>query len=74
MPADWVRQLYQAALAANSSMLYNLIGEITENHMVLAQTLRTWVQGFRCDKIVDLVEQVRDSDHGTAETDHSDRG
>jgi two-component system sensor histidine kinase/response regulator len=72
MPTDWVNQLYQSAIAVNNQALYTLIGQIPQPHEPLAQTLRRWVEGFRCDKIIELVERVREAT--PTETDHPNRG
>ncbi len=71
MPVDWIEALYQSAIAVNNQVLYDLIEQIPDSHRPLAQVLRQWVQNFRCDKIIALVERVRDS---TTEADHSDCG
>jgi two-component system sensor histidine kinase/response regulator len=74
MSATWIEQLYQAAIAVSNDTLHDLIGQIPLEHAALAQTLTLWVQAFRCDKIVDLVEQLRESKPTTDETHHSDCG
>ena len=72
LPDDWVNRLYQGALVANGQALYALLDELPPNHQPLALTLRRWVQDFRCDKIVELVEQGRDATR--RESDHPDCG
>lgn len=72
MPADWIQSLYDNAIAVNNQFLCDLIDQIPTSHESLAQTLRRWVSGFRCDKIVELVERVRHA--ATTESDHPDCG
>jgi PAS domain S-box-containing protein len=72
LSADWVDRLYQGALVANGQVLYALLDELPPDRQPLALALRRWVQDFRCDKIIELVEQGRDSTR--REPDHSDCG
>jgi len=72
LPADWVQRLYAGAMVANSQALYALLDDLPPDHQPLALTLRRWVQDFRCDKIVELVEQGRDATG--RESDHPDCG
>jgi signal transduction histidine kinase/DNA-binding NarL/FixJ family response regulator len=58
MPLDWIDQLYQAALQVNNPELMRLIQAIPESQGFLATVLTDWVQNFRCDKIIDLIEQL----------------
>jgi CheY-like chemotaxis protein len=72
LPVDWVDRLYEGALVANSQALYALLEEFPPDHDSLALMLRRWVQNFRFDKIIELVEQGRDTT--PREPDHSDCG
>lgn len=58
MSSDWIEQLYQAASRVDNPHLLRLIAEIPADQKPLAITLRDWVNSFRCDKIIDLVEQL----------------
>ncbi|QQE65653.1 histidine kinase [Leptolyngbya sp. BL0902] len=72
LPADWVAELYKAAMVANSQALYALLEALPHDRQPLALTLRRWVEDFRCDKIVEWVEQGRDA--AGRESDHPDCG
>jgi hypothetical protein len=72
LPADWVQRLYEGAVVANSQALYALLDDLPPDRQSLALILRRWVQDFRCDKIVELVEQGRDATE--RESDHPDCG
>jgi two-component system, sensor histidine kinase and response regulator len=74
MPSDWIDRLYQGAIAVNNQALTDLIEQIPPDHAPLAQTLQRWVEDFRCDKIVELVERVRESTSTSTQTDHSSGG
>ncbi|MGB7444977.1 MAG: response regulator [Coleofasciculaceae cyanobacterium] len=56
MPAEWVKQLYQAANLIDDEQIFQLLEQIPPTHTSLHQTLNNWVNSFRCDKIIDLVE------------------
>ena len=58
MPPSWIDQLYDAASQVDNRRLSELIEQIPEQQVTLAQTLLQWVRNFRCDKIIDLVEQL----------------
>lgn len=58
MPAEWIKQLYQAANAVDNSQLFQLIEQIPEGQAFLADSLKHWVHNFRCDKIIALVERL----------------
>lgn len=58
MPNDWLKQLYEAAECVNNSQLFQLISDIPPNYNFLARTLEEWVNQFRCDRIIDLIESI----------------
>lgn len=58
MPQKWVAQLYQAASRVDNKMLFQLLDQIPLEHAQLAITLADWVRNFRCDKIINLIEQI----------------
>lgn len=60
MPQDWIDQLYQAAQQVNNAELFRLIQSIPATHEHLSTVLSNWVQNFRCDKIIDLIEHLDD--------------
>ena len=57
MPQEWVNQLYQAANLIDDEQIFQLLEQIPLTHASLRQTLNNWVDSFRCDKIIDLVEE-----------------
>lgn len=61
LPPTWIDRLYKEAMAANGQALYRLLDELPADHRDLAVALRRWVENFRCDKIVEWVEQGRDA-------------
>lgn len=56
MPQTWIDLLYQAAESINNEQILQLISQIPSSHNILAQTLGNWVNQFRCDRILDLIE------------------
>ncbi len=56
MPREWVQKLYQAALAMDEEVVIELMQQIPEEKAMLAHTLTNWVDNFRLDLIIDLVQ------------------
>ncbi len=58
MPQEWITQLYQAALEANTNLVVQLIAEIpgSENHLI--QSLTQVVRKFQFEQLVDLTEPL----------------
>ncbi|MGK7877791.1 MAG: ATP-binding protein [Xenococcaceae cyanobacterium] len=59
MPPQWLAQLHQAAEQINDEEIFRLIEQIPPAHTLLANALADLVRNFRCDKIIDLIEQAR---------------
>jgi len=59
MPTPWLTQLQQAAECVDNEHLRQLITQIPAEHAFLAESLSEWVKNFRCDKIVELIEQAK---------------
>ena len=57
MPAEWVAQLHQAALEVDADPIFQLIEQIPQPHLALAQGLTDLVRRFRFDEILELTEQ-----------------
>jgi signal transduction histidine kinase/ActR/RegA family two-component response regulator len=57
MPKGWIEELYHAANYADDERLFHLIEQIPSDQKTLSKTLLIWVHNFRCDKIINLVEQ-----------------
>jgi len=58
MPKEWLGDLYRAAQSIDNDKLFQLISQIPPARDSLAQTLRDWVNLFRCDRIIDLIENL----------------
>ncbi len=60
MPDEWIANLYEAAAQVDNQVITQLLNEVPPEHAHLANELRQWVQNFRCDKIISLIEQWYD--------------
>ncbi len=58
MSQDWICQLYEAALEANSQDVIQLITQIPNTHGFLIQSLTQLVRKFQFEQIVELVEPL----------------
>jgi len=58
MPAEWVSKLYQAADLIDNEQIFQLLEQIPSNHTFLRETLIDWVNSFRCDQIIQLIEDA----------------
>ena len=56
MSKKWIVKLYQAAIDADSELVFQLFEEIPESRAFELQTLRGWVNKFQFEKILDLTE------------------
>ena len=63
MPQEWIAQLYQAALEANTNLVVQLIAEIpgSENHLI--QSLTQVVRKFQFEQLVDLAEPLINNEY-----------
>jgi hypothetical protein len=59
MPAEWVTQLYQEAVTGSDCQIFQLIEQIPSNHALLRQVLMDWVNNFRFDRVLNLIEQAK---------------
>jgi CheY-like chemotaxis protein len=59
LPADWVGELYQAAVQADVDLARDVVARIRERDGPLADALASLVRGFRFDIIVDLTHPIR---------------
>ena len=57
LPARWIGQVRQAALAADAEKLLKLATQIANTHIVLANALRQWVDGYDYGAILAAVER-----------------
>jgi CheY-like chemotaxis protein/two-component sensor histidine kinase len=58
MPAEWVSKLYQAADFIDNEQIFQLLEQIPSTHTFLRETLTDWVNSFRCDQIIQLIEDT----------------
>lgn len=58
MPHEWRKQLYDAADAIDDDRLLQLIDQIPEQYFALARALTDLVKTFRCDQILNLIEET----------------
>ena len=56
MPTEWIKELYEAAQSIDNEKVFQLIAKIPATHAFLAQLISDWVNQFRCDRIIDLIE------------------
>ena len=55
---DWLHQFYQAALRTDEDRLHQLLTQLPVSDAAIAAVLREWIQNFRCDKILDLIQPL----------------
>ena len=58
MSGEWINQLYEAALEANTNRVMELLGEIPETETSLLQSLTKLTRQFEFEQLVDLVEPL----------------
>jgi two-component system sensor histidine kinase/response regulator len=56
MPAEWIAGLHQAALAVDADRILELIEQIPQTHLALAEGLTELVHHFCFDEILELTE------------------
>ena len=56
LPAEWVTDLYRAAMQADTDLVLNLLDSIRESNGPLADALADLVRSFRFDIILALTE------------------
>ncbi|HEY9728776.1 MAG TPA: response regulator [Chroococcales cyanobacterium] len=59
MPPHWVNQLYQAASEIDNEQIFELLSQIPTAQTRLSDAIAHWVNNFRCDRIIDLIEEFR---------------
>lgn len=59
VPLLWVEQLYEAANLIDNEQILELLQQLEPNQAFFKQTLTDWVNSFRCDRIIDLIELYR---------------
>ncbi|HEY9626048.1 MAG TPA: response regulator [Coleofasciculaceae cyanobacterium] len=63
MPDEWISHLYEAATQVDNQAILRLLDEVPSEQIHLRQGLLSWVNNFRCDKIISLVERWREQNH-----------
>ena len=58
MSKEWILKFYEAAIEADSELVFQLLEEIPESHAFELQTLRSWVNKFQFEKVLDLTEPL----------------
>ncbi|WP_414550312.1 MASE1 domain-containing protein [Anabaena sp. CCY 0017] len=58
MSGEWISQLYEAALEANTNLVLELVGEIPKIETHLIQALTKLARQFEFEKLVDLSESL----------------
>ncbi|MGE5656702.1 MAG: response regulator [Actinomycetota bacterium] len=61
MSPEWVDKLYSAANSVDDEEIFRLIDQIPPNYANLGTALVELVHNFRCDRIIDLIEELRNS-------------
>jgi two-component system sensor histidine kinase/response regulator len=56
LPANWVADLHQAAMAGEAEQVLELVDQVEAGHVSLSRALAQWVYEFRFDKIVALTQ------------------
>jgi hypothetical protein len=58
MPAEWIRNLHQAAVQLDGYLMAELIAQIPEEHTLLARALLEKVNDFDFDQIMHLAREA----------------
>ncbi len=58
LPAEWIAQVQQAAIAAHSAYVLQLAAEVEDTHAALAAALRTWAGDFDFEAILAALESA----------------
>lgn len=59
MPAEWVDELYSAADAVDNERIFRLLSSIPPINASFRSALADLANNFRCDRIIDLIEEFR---------------
>jgi len=58
LPADWVAELYQAAVQADGDLVLDLVEQIRAQHPSVADALTSLVRNYRLDIIVTVAQEI----------------
>ncbi|MGA9378761.1 MAG: response regulator [Phormidium sp.] len=56
MPPEWIDQLYQAADAVDNEKIFLLLEKLPPEYAHISRSIADLAHNFRCDKIIDLIE------------------
>jgi PAS domain S-box-containing protein len=59
MPVEWIDELYEATEEVDNDWIFRLILAIPSVHTDLGSAIAELVNNFRCDRIIDLIEEFR---------------
>ncbi len=59
MPGEWIDELYEAAEEVDNDWIFRLILTIPPIHANFGSAIAELVNNFRCDRIIDLIEELR---------------
>ncbi|OCQ94322.1 hybrid sensor histidine kinase/response regulator [Oscillatoriales cyanobacterium USR001] len=65
MPIEWVDNLYGAANCVDNDSIFQLLAQIPSDRADFRQALADLVNNFRCDRILDLIDENRKSHKST---------
>ena len=58
MSGEWITQLYEAALEANTNLVLQVVKEIPETETILIQSLTKMARKFQFEQLLDLAEPL----------------
>ncbi|MBE9229155.1 HAMP domain-containing protein [Phormidium sp. LEGE 05292] len=58
LPPEWIAELHQAALKGSDCQILALIEQVSEEYILLTDTLTVWVNDFNFNKILELIQQM----------------
>lgn len=61
MPSEWLDELYEAATSVDNESIFQLLAQVPDNHGNFANAIADLAKNFRCDKIMDLIDEFRGS-------------
>lgn len=73
MPLPWITQLHQAALCTDERRIFQLLEQIPDIHRTIATTLEDWVNTYRCDKILDVTQELVHTFYGGNTSSEDDK-
>ncbi len=59
MSSEWVNELYEAADSVDNEQIFQLLSQLPDSQANLSNAIADLVNNFRCDQIIDLIEELR---------------